>query len=78
LKGAWVCIKLTKLANYVTLLQENPKEGEILFKELMIGVTSFFRDSKVWENWGRRYSLPILSSSGKYNIAGLGAWLFYR
>lgn len=41
--------KIDKIASYVNLLQENPKEGEILFKELMIGVTNFFRDSKVWE-----------------------------
>ena len=45
--------KLDKIAAYVTLLQENPKEGEILFKELMIGVTSFFRDPKVWEKLGQ-------------------------
>ena len=35
--------------NYVCFLQENPKEVEILFKELLIGITSFFRDSAVWE-----------------------------
>jgi two-component system CheB/CheR fusion protein len=33
----------------VHFLQENPKELEILFKELMIGVTNFFRDPLVWE-----------------------------
>lgn len=41
--------KIGKIAAYVDLLQQNPREGDILFKELMIGVTSFFRDSKVWE-----------------------------
>ncbi len=45
--------KISKIANYVALLQENPAEGEILFKELMIGVTSFFRDSKMWEKLGQ-------------------------
>jgi len=34
---------------YVQFLKKNPKEVEILFKELLIGVTSFFRDSAVWE-----------------------------
>jgi two-component system CheB/CheR fusion protein len=33
----------------VRFLQENPKELDILFKELLIGVTSFFRDAAVWE-----------------------------
>lgn len=41
--------KIDKISSYVHLLQENPKEGNILFKELMIGVTSFFRDPAVWE-----------------------------
>ncbi|MFZ4741400.1 MAG: chemotaxis protein CheB [Bacteroidales bacterium] len=41
--------QIDKIANYVRFLQENPKESEILFKELLIGVTSFFRDAVVWE-----------------------------
>ena len=41
--------QIEKIHNYVRFLQENPKETEILFKELLIGVTSFFRDSAVWE-----------------------------
>lgn len=40
---------IDKIAGYVKFLQENPNELEILFKELLIGVTSFFRDPKVWE-----------------------------
>jgi two-component system CheB/CheR fusion protein len=41
--------QIEKIQNYVRFLQENPKEVEILFKELLIGVTSFFRDYEVWE-----------------------------
>ena len=41
--------QIDRLENYVRFLQENPKEVEILFKELLIGVTSFFRDTAVWE-----------------------------
>jgi two-component system CheB/CheR fusion protein len=41
--------QIGKIAYYVRFLQENPKELEILFKELLIGVTNFFRDSAVWE-----------------------------
>ncbi len=41
--------QIEKVNNYVRFLQENPKEIDILFKELLIGVTSFFRDSAVWE-----------------------------
>ncbi|MCX6306094.1 MAG: hypothetical protein NT040_14120 [Bacteroidetes bacterium] len=41
--------QIDKIQNYVRFMQENPKETEILFKELLIGVTSFFRDAAVWE-----------------------------
>lgn len=41
--------QISKIANYVRFLQENPKELDILFKELLIGVTNFFRDTAVWE-----------------------------
>jgi two-component system CheB/CheR fusion protein len=41
--------QIDKIQNYVRFLQENPKEVEILFKELLIGVTSFFRDIEVWK-----------------------------
>ena len=37
-----------KIAHYVRYLQENPQERELLFKELLIGVTSFFRDPPAW------------------------------
>ena len=41
--------QIEKISNYVRFLQENPAEIEILFKELLIGVTNFFRDTAVWE-----------------------------
>jgi len=41
--------QIDKITSYVRFLQENPKEVEILFRELLIGVTSFFRDAAVWE-----------------------------
>jgi len=40
--------QIEKIQNYVRYLQENPKEVDILFKELLIGVTGFFRDPEVW------------------------------
>ncbi|MGB8490197.1 MAG: chemotaxis protein CheB, partial [Bacteroidales bacterium] len=41
--------KIDKISSYVNFLQENPREADILFKELIIGVTNFFRDPAVWE-----------------------------
>ncbi|EIA08468.1 chemotaxis protein CheB [Flavobacterium frigoris] len=37
------------LDKYVRFLQNNPSEVELLFNELLIGVTSFFRDTEVWQ-----------------------------
>ena len=51
--------KIEKIVSYVKFLNNNPKEIEILFKEMLIGVTSFFRDGAVWENL-RENSLPDL------------------
>ena len=38
------------IAQYVRYLRENLQELDLLFKELLIGVTSFFRDPVVWES----------------------------
>jgi chemotaxis methyl-accepting protein methylase len=43
---------LLRIANaraYAHYLQDNPQELELLFKELLIGVTRFFRDAEVWK-----------------------------
>jgi len=40
--------QLDRIADYVRYLAENPQEADLLFKELLIGVTSFFRDPASW------------------------------
>ena len=41
---------LATIALYVDFLRQNPQEIDLLFKELLIGVTSFFRDAAVWQH----------------------------
>ena len=41
--------QVDKIASYVRFLHENPQEVEQLFKELLVGVTSFFREPDIWE-----------------------------
>ncbi len=41
--------QIDKIDAYVRFLQENPQELELLFKEFLIGVTSFFREPMEWE-----------------------------
>lgn len=43
-----VC-KCNSLEEYYQLLESNPEETSILYREFLIGVTKFFRDSEVWE-----------------------------
>ena len=40
---------ITKKSDYARYLQNNPAEVQILFKELLINVTSFFRDKEAFE-----------------------------
>ncbi len=54
--------QLARIADYVRYLRENPKEIEVLFKELLIGVTSFFRDPAAWDQL-RDEALPALLSA---------------
>ena len=51
--------QIDKMATYVRYLQENTQELDLLFKELLIGVTNFFRDPAVWQQL-RAQTLPAL------------------
>jgi excisionase family DNA binding protein len=51
--------QLDSIASYVRYLSESPQEAQLLFKELLIGVTSFFRDPAAWEHL-RQKVIPAL------------------
>ncbi|MEX2381823.1 MAG: CheR family methyltransferase, partial [Opitutales bacterium] len=55
--------QIDKTASYVRYLQENSQELDLLFKELLIGVTNFFRDPAVWERL-RDQAIPELLAQG--------------
>ncbi|SEH74054.1 two-component system, chemotaxis family, CheB/CheR fusion protein [Rheinheimera pacifica] len=40
---------LDSMQHYAGFLPDNPQENDLLFKELLIGVTQFFRDAAVWD-----------------------------
>jgi two-component system CheB/CheR fusion protein len=42
--------QLEKIDDYVAFLKSNPRESGQLFKEMLIGVTSFFRDPRAWDS----------------------------
>ncbi|MDR3671294.1 MAG: chemotaxis protein CheB [Holophaga sp.] len=51
--------QLATIQGYVRFLEANPGELELLFKELLIGVTSFLRDPALWQTL-REEVLPAL------------------
>ncbi len=40
---------IESMAKFTAYLLDNPSEVELLFKEMLIGVTGFFRDPEVWD-----------------------------
>jgi two-component system CheB/CheR fusion protein len=65
--------QIGKMAAYVRYLQENSQELDLLFKELLIGVTNFFRDPAAWEQV-RDQALPALLANRPRGKA-LRAWV---
>jgi two-component system CheB/CheR fusion protein len=65
--------KIDKISSYVHFLHENPKESGILFKELMIGVTNFFRDASVWEKLKEIVIPSLINNSQEGSV--LRAWV---
>jgi len=64
--------QIDRIASYVRYLQENSQEVELLFKELLIGVTSFFRDPLAWEQLRDKVIAGLLT--GRQTDIVLRAW----
>jgi two-component system CheB/CheR fusion protein len=65
--------QIKKMSAYVRYLQENSQELNLLFKELLIGVTNFFRDPTAWEQL-RAQAIPALLADRPPGRA-LRAWV---
>ncbi|QOJ22926.1 MAG: EAL domain-containing protein [Gammaproteobacteria bacterium] len=55
--------QMSTLKDYVHFLNENPKELDLLFKELLINVTHFFRDPVMWQYVKAEIIPPILAAN---------------
>jgi len=64
--------QIDRIAAYVRYLQENSQELELLFKELLIGVTNFFRDPAAWEQLKGEFIPALLA--GRTAGGVLRAW----
>jgi two-component system CheB/CheR fusion protein len=65
--------QINKMSVYVRYLQENSQELNLLFKELLIGVTNFFRDPAAWDQL-RAQAIPALLANRPPGQA-LRAWV---
>jgi two-component system CheB/CheR fusion protein len=65
--------QLESMEEYVVFLRENPGEVQLLFREMLIGVTSFFRDPAVWDHL-RNETIPALLAANPHGAA-FKAWV---
>ena len=61
------------IAGYLRYMQESPQETTLLFKELLIGVTNFFRDPEAWDHLQKK-AIPALLAERPAGSA-LRAWV---
>ena len=59
--------QLDRLADYVTYLQQTPREVDILFKDILITVTHFFRDSEAYKALAKKV-IPELIAKKKSSL----------
>lgn len=64
--------RVESIVDYLDYLYKNPTEIELLFKDFLIGVTSFFRDSQVFQKLKEEYIPQILN---KFDDEWLRIWI---
>ena len=65
---------LDSMADYARFLRANVQELDLLFKEMLIGVTSFFRDPEVWKELQEKV-LPVLMERHAAGAGPMRAWV---
>jgi len=57
---------LRQVSDYLCLLKDNRQEVMILYKQLLIGVTHFFRDADAFEQLKNKHLLELLSNKSSH------------
>ena len=65
---------LDSMTAYADFLRANVQELDLLFKEMLIGVTSFFRDPEVWQDLQDKV-LPVLLKRHAEDEGPIRAWV---
>ncbi|MGZ7043884.1 MAG: chemotaxis protein CheB, partial [Methanobacterium sp.] len=53
-------LQIENITNYLEYIQKNPYEANVLFKEFLINVTSFFRDPEAFESFKKDVTSELL------------------
>ena len=61
------------LEEYLSLLRTSPEEVNLLFRDLLIGVTRFFREKDVWEAFATKVVDPLVRRKSQTGI--IRAWV---
>jgi two-component system CheB/CheR fusion protein len=64
--------QMDEIGAYVLHLQDNPQELALLFEEMLIGVTAFFRDPEVWQELSEKVLCDLVQKS---TTRAIRAWV---
>jgi two-component system CheB/CheR fusion protein len=67
--------RMEKLSEYAKFLRDNEKEIEALFDDLLINVTHFFRDERMFRELKRRFLPALLKSKSKGRRETVRVWV---
>jgi two-component system CheB/CheR fusion protein len=67
--------QITRISDYVRYLQQKPAEVEVLFKDLLITVTSFFRDPECYEVVRKTVIPELLKERDDKAVTSLRVWV---
>jgi two-component system CheB/CheR fusion protein len=56
------------LIEYVSILKQNPSEVSALYRELLIGVTSFFRDPEVFDSLAEKWLPELINHAPSHEL----------
>ncbi|HEY7185631.1 MAG TPA: chemotaxis protein CheB [Vicinamibacterales bacterium] len=56
--------QITSVHRYLEFLKSTPREVDLLFKDLLIAVTAFFRDPHAWDELGAKVLAKLVAEDG--------------
>ncbi|HET6887126.1 MAG TPA: chemotaxis protein CheB [Candidatus Udaeobacter sp.] len=67
--------RMEKVSHYAKFLRDNKKENEALFDDLLINVTHFFRDARMFRELKRRFLPALWKNKSKDRAKTLRVWV---